>query len=316
VAWPRGVIVKYGAAGDLNRHNTAISMPKRIPFTKMSGSGNDFVVIDNRADVIAPEEVREFTRHICRHRISVGADGVVLIEQPQTANVSGQATAHFRWRYINADGSDGEMCGNGAMCGARFAYLNGIAPAECVFQTPSGLVSAHVDLDPGSPWVRLDMVTPGPIRTPIDLAIAGYDLRLHPLTVGVPHAVLVADDADAFAPGVELRVVGRAVRMHSSFAPEGTNLNVISILDRHRLRMRTYERGVEDETLACGTGAVASAVIATRLGLVEPPVDVVTSSGRTLEVDFTWDGDRASAVTLGGEGRVIATGEIWPEALG
>jgi diaminopimelate epimerase len=118
-----------------------------------------------------------------------------------------------------------------------------------------------------------------------------------------------------FAPGETFLEVGRAVRYHHRFAPEGTNFDVIEVHDRHRLQMRTYERGVEDETLACGTGAVASAVVATRLGLVQPPVEVVTKSRRVLGVDFTWDGYVATEVMLSGEARVVASGEIWPEAL-
>ncbi len=140
-------------------------MTMRIPFTKMSGSGNDFVVIDNLSGLIASDEVRDFTRKVCRHRLSVGADGVVLIEEPDATTLPGEESAHFRWRYINADGSDGEMCGNGAICGARFAYLNGIAPAECVFQTPSGLVCARVDPDADYSRVRLKLVIVGNIRT-------------------------------------------------------------------------------------------------------------------------------------------------------
>jgi diaminopimelate epimerase len=278
----------------------------RIPFAKMSGSGNDFVVIDNRAGVIAAEAASEFTRRVCRHRLSVGADGVVLVE------LADDPAVHFRWRYINADGTDGEMCGNGAMCGARFASLHGIAPARCVFQTASGLVHAEVETD----RVRLKMVDPGPVRLDLAVDAAGQALRLHAVEVGVPHTVLVTEDADAFAPGAELLRLGRAVRYHSSFAPAGTNVNVVSVLGAHRLRMRTYERGVEDETLACGTGAVASAVVGTKLGLVSPPVEVVTSSGRVLGVDFAWDGEFATEVRLSGEARVVATGEIWPEALG
>lgn len=280
-------------------------MTDRIPFAKMSGSGNDFVVIDNRAGLIQPESASEFTRLVCRHRLSIGADGVVLIEPAD------DAATHFRWRYINADGSDGEMCGNGAMCGARFAFLQGIAPAQCVFQTASGLVQAEVETD----RVRLKMVDPGPVRLDLDVKAAGLALRLHAVEVGVPHAVLVTEDADAFAPGAELLHVGRAVRHHAAFAPAGTNVNVISLLGPQRLRMRTYERGVEDETLACGTGAVASAVVGTKLRQVTPPVEVVTSSGRVLSVDFAWDDEFATEVRLSGEARVVATGEIWGEAL-
>ena len=115
-----------------------------IPFWKMSGSGNDFVVIDNRQGVLAAADAPEFARAVCRRRVSVGADGVVLIESSDEPGV------HFRWRYLNADGSDGEMCGNGAMCGARFAVLNHMAPPACVFRTESGLVHAWVDPDESS----------------------------------------------------------------------------------------------------------------------------------------------------------------------
>lgn len=281
-------------------------MTDRLPFAKMSGSGNDFVVIDNRTGLVPAANAAEFTRRVCRHRLSVGADGVVLIE------AADDAVAHFRWRYINADGSDGEMCGNGAMCGARFAHLQGIAPAQCVFETASGLISAQVEAD----RVRLRMVEPGPVQLDLSVEAAGQALRLHAVEVGVPHVVLITEDADAFAPGAELIRIGGAVRYHAAFAPAGTNVNVISLLGPQRLRMRTYERGVEDETLACGTGAVASAVVGTRLGLVSPPVEVVASSGRVLGVDFAWDGERATGVRLSGEARVVATGEIWAEALG
>jgi diaminopimelate epimerase len=283
-------------------------MNERVPFAKMSGSGNDFVVIDNRSGPIPAGSAGEFARRVCRHRLSVGADGIVLIEPPT------DSMTHFRWRYVNADGSDGEMCGNGAMCGARFAYLQGIAPARCVFETASGLVRAEVDAS--SPRVALTMADPGPIRPDLEVEAAGQAVRIHAVEVGVPHAVIVTADADRFAPGTELLVLGRAIRHHPAFAPAGTNVNLISVQGIDRLRMRTYERGVEDETLACGTGAVASAVVATSLGLAAPPVEVVTSSGRVLHVGFAWDGARATDVRLVGEARVIATGEIWPEALG
>ncbi|MGH2533204.1 MAG: diaminopimelate epimerase [Thermomicrobiales bacterium] len=278
-----------------------------IPFWKMSGSGNDFVVIDNRAGFIAPETAGEFTRLVCRRRVSVGADGVVLIE-PSTED-----GVHFRWRYLNADGSDGEMCGNGAMCGARFAYLHGIAPAACVFRTESGLVRAAVDTDSAS--IRIAIDDPSPIRHDVHVTVDNQPLTLHAIQVGVPHAVLIVEDADAFPPSGNFNALGRDVRHHPEFAPAGTNLNVITVRDGRTLRMRTYERGVEDETLARGTGAVAGAVVAIALGRASPPVDVLTSSGQSLSVDFAWNGNRATAVTLGGEARIVMTGEICSEAL-
>jgi diaminopimelate epimerase len=245
-----------------------------------------------------------FTRAVCRRRVSVGADGVVLIEPAQVDD------AHFRWRYLNADGSEGDLCGNGAMCGARFALLHGIAPAACRFQTPSGPVEAVVDVT--SPRVRIAITDTGEIRRDIGLKVGDRQLCLHAVDTGVPHAVLVVEDADAVDDFVEL---ARAVRFHEAFAPSGTNMNVISIRDEQTLRMRTYERGVEGETLACGTGAVASAVIAVALGFVHPPVGVITSSGRPLDVDFAWNGVRAANVTLTGEARLVAAGEILADAL-
>ena len=280
-----------------------------IPFWKMSGSGNDFVVIDNRRGIIESSAASRVTQAVCRHRISVGADGVVLIEE------SSEPGVHFRWRYINADGSDGEMCGNGAMCGARFAYLNGIAPSECVFRTESGLVRAQVDSDPESVKVRIAVESPGTITSNIQIEAAGHSFWLHAILVGVPHTVLVMDDTDQFAPGDEFVTIGRAVRYHAAFAPAGTNLNVITVKSRGAIRMRTYERGVEDETLACGTGSIASAIVARSLGLIDSPVDVITSSRRILHVGFDWDGVLATGVNLGGEARIIVQGTINPEAL-
>ncbi|MCC6790785.1 MAG: diaminopimelate epimerase [Thermomicrobiales bacterium] len=280
-----------------------------VPFWKMSGSGNDFVVIDNRDCVVPPDVAPAFTRAVCRHRVSVGADGVVLIGDSDEPGVN------FTWRYVNADGSDGEMCGNGAMCGARFAVLNGIAPADCVFRTESGLVHAWVATDSRDPRVRIAVEEPGALTSNIAIDAAGRELDLHAVTVGVPHAVLIVEDVDQFAPGRELLPIGRAVRHHPVFAPAGTNLNVIAVTGPDTVRMRTYERGVEDETLACGTGSIASAIVATSLGLVAPPVNVVTTGGRVLRVDFTWRDNRASDVALTGEARVIVRGEIGPEAL-
>jgi diaminopimelate epimerase len=279
-----------------------------IRFAKMSGSGNDFIVIDNRAGIVPPAQIVPLTRLVCRRRLSIGADGVVLIE----AALPGD-DAHFRWRYFNADGSIGELCGNGAMCGARFAVLHGIAPSACRFHTPSGIVEAVVD--PTSSRVQIAVADTGTVQRDIAVNAANRQLCLHAVNTGVPHAVFVVENADAVEDFVE---VGRAVRFDPVFGSPGTNVNVISVRDGQTLRMRTYERGVEGETLACGTGAVACAVIGTALGVVRPPVRVITSSGRPLEVDFAWDGvgARAANVTLSGEARLIAEGDILPDALG
>ncbi|HEU0164854.1 MAG TPA: diaminopimelate epimerase [Thermomicrobiales bacterium] len=285
-------------------------LPDRaIPFAKMNGSGNDFVVIDNRNGVLAGSALPRFTRQVCRRGLGLGADGVVTIE-PVAA---GPGEPDFRWRYLNADGSDGEMCGNGAMCGARFAVMNGIAPRRCVFQTPSGLVRAEID--PGSSRVTLAMVDSGIVQDPVTLELAGRVLTLHPVRVGVPHVVAFVDDADGFAGAADFAELGRAVRFHDRFAPAGTNVNIVSRIDHRALRMRTYERGVEAETLACGTGSVATAIVAHRVLGMPLPLTIRTSSGRPLDVGFDWDEVRqvATEIRLTGEARVVATGELDPE---
>jgi len=287
------------------------AVPEGVPFWKMSGSGNDFVVVDNRSGKVAPGAMADFARRVCQRRVSVGADGVVLIDHPAPAP-PGEPDAHFRWTYINADGSEGEMCGNGAMCGARFAVLHGIAPARCRFQTPSGIVEADVS-DASSPLVRIAIADPGPVGRPLVIEAAGVSLSPTPITVGVPHAVVVINDIEIIGDASAFRRIGSAVRHHPVFAPAGTNLNAIVVVDRQTLRMRTYERGVEDETLACGTGAVASAIVATANDLVAPPVTVITRGGLPLIVDFRLDGDRATGVTLAGQARVVASGTLWPE---
>lgn len=293
--------------------NLPIGLASLIPFVKMSGSGNDFVVVDNRSGLLPDEDIPSFTQMVCRRRLSIGADGVVLIERPKSGE-----DVDFRWRYINADGSDGEMCGNGAMCGARFAVLNGIARDECRFLTPSGIIEAQVACDPGDPSVRISINDPSLVTHDIDITANGINAKYHSIQVGVPHAVTFVPDPDAFLDGfsgVAFNAFGRAVRCDDAFAPAGTNVNVVGVRDRHTLRMRTYERGVEDETMACGTGAVASAVTAVSLGLVKTPVAVVVSSGRTLYVDFKWDGQQAKDVTLGGNAYIIVRGTIGPDAL-
>lgn len=290
-----------------------------LPFWKMSGSGNDFLMVDNRDGRVAEDDLAPLARALCRRRVSVGADGVVLIEPVPAGHPAPDAGGpHVRWRYINADGSEGEMCGNGAMCGARFAHLVGAAPRALRLLTPSGIVAATVAADPADPRVAIAVGAPGPITHAIAVTAAGIEATFSALRVGVPHAVMIVPDADAFpAPGgPSFNTFGRAVRLHDAFAPAGTNVNVVTVRNRSTLRMRTYERGVEDETLACGTGAIASAVVATALGLVAPPVAVVVSSGRTLVVDFR--GDPAigpvADVTLGGEARIISRSEVGPDA--
>ena len=278
-----------------------------IAFSKMSGSGNDFVVVDDRAGAL-PGDLAAFARGVCRRGRSLGADGVVILDVPSAL----PAGVYFRWTYLNADGSEGEMCGNGAMCGARLAVLHGMAPGRCRFQTASGVVEADVEPDgEGVAIVLPDVPPPG---DPVSLTSEAGPLTLHPVTVGVPHAVALVNDADTFADAATFDRVGRSIRHDGAF-PAGVNVNVVSPAGPDRWRMRTYERGVEAETLACGTGAVATAVVAASLGLSRSPVEIVTSGGPTLTVAFDQGADGvARTVRLRGTATIIAEGVLYPAA--
>lgn len=279
-----------------------------IPFWKMTGSGNDFVLVDNRDGIVPISERGAFAKAVCRRRVAIGADGVVFIEE----TVAADQEVAFAWHYINADGSDGAFCGNGAMCGARFAVMNQIAPHCCAFETPAGIV--HATVDERTPHVQLRLDPPGYVQPPRQVDIDGETHRLIPIKVGVPHAVLLSKEDTL---GADFPALGRAIRHHKAFAPDGANVDLVQVRDRQTLRMRTYERGVEEETLACGSGAIASAIVATAHDLAEPPIAVITSGGPSLHVDFTWNPTtcQVTHLTLTGEARVVTKGEICPEAF-
>ncbi len=270
----------------------------KIPFCKMSGSGNDFVVIDNRRRILDADNLGDFVPKVCAHKVSVGADGVILIE--------GSGKANFRWRFFNSDGSEAEMCGNGGRCAARFAVLKDIAPPRLSFETLAGLIEAEVK----GRTVKLQMVKPFGLRLDFAVKIDDKDQTLHFLNTGVPHAVEFVDEASA----VNVRERGKSIRFHAQFQPAGTNANFVQVMDRGRLKARTYERGVEDETLACGTGAVASALLAAAKGFVDSPVAVETTGGEILTIHFEKKGEVFERVFLEGDTRLVYEGELWEEA--
>jgi len=270
----------------------------KIPFMKMSGTGNDFILIDNRGRILDSEHLGDFVRRVCTRKVSVGADGLILIEPSNRV--------HFRWRFFNADGSEAEMCGNGGRCAARFAVLKGIAPPQLSFETLAGIIEAEVY----EKRVKLQMVKPTGMELDLSIPIDGQEYSLHFINTGVPHAVEIVEEAGRL-PVVEL---GRKIRFHPRFQPGGTNANFVQPIDRGRLKVRTYERGVEDETLACGTGAVASALIAAAIGLVDSPVAVETTGGEVLHIYFQRRGKGFERVFLEGDTRLVYEGELWEEA--
>ncbi|OGQ97766.1 MAG: diaminopimelate epimerase [Deltaproteobacteria bacterium RIFOXYD12_FULL_57_12] len=268
----------------------------------MSGSGNDFIIIDHRRGFLGGVDLPSFVRAVCRRRFAVGADGLILIEDSETAD--------FRWQFFNGDGSRAEMCGNGARCAARYAYLKKIAPAAMRFETVAGLIEAQV-MD-GS--VKIKMTQPDSVLLGQKLLLAGKERVFHSINTGVPHAVHFVADAGA-VPVVDW---GRPVRFHEKFQPAGTNVNFVQVMSRDSLAVRTYERGVEAETMACGTGAAAAAIIGALLGHVAPPVTVVTSGGARLTIHFvlkTGQHPEITEVFLEGRANVIYEGQLAAECL-
>jgi len=264
----------------------------------MSGSGNDFIIIDNREKIIPDENISDFIVGVCRRKMSVGSDGLILIE-----NASG---ADFKWRFYNSDGSVAEMCGNGARCAARFAMLNRIAGADMTFQTLAGTISAQVR----DKLVKINVPNPTDLNLDYPVNLQGGPLTVSSVNTGVPHVVIPVDDID----GAEVFEMGREIRYHEKFAPAGTNVNFMSPRDGGRIAIRTYERGVEDETLACGTGAIAGAIIAALKFNKKSPVDVVTRSGEHLFIYFKAAAGGFDEVFLEGDARVVYRGELWEEA--
>lgn len=265
-----------------------------ITFTKMSAAGNDFIIIDNRRAALDAHRGGETARRLCRRKYSVGADGLILIESSQKAD--------FKWRFFNADGSEAEMCGNGGRCAARFAHLRGIAPPLLTFETLAGIVTAEVRED----LVKLELPLPRNRCGESAVAIEGKEYRLSAITVGVPHVVLFVEDLSA-VPVVEL---GRKIRFADCFKPAGTNVNFVSVRDDTSIAIRTYERGVEDETLACGTGSVAAALVASDKQGMKSPVSVLTRGGEVLSVYFTGADQKLKEVFLEGTAAVIYEGKL------
>jgi diaminopimelate epimerase len=269
-----------------------------IEFYKMSGSGNDFILIDNRSGELKIDDLIGFVRILCARQGSVGADGLIIIEKSTCAD--------FRWRFFNADGSEVEMCGNGGRCAARFAFLKEIAPADMSFETVAGIIDAAVSGE----TVKLRLTEPRLLDLHYDLKTDSGSLAVSSINTGVPHVVHFVDDLKGF----DVFGTGRMVRYHEHYQPAGTNANFVRVLDGHTIAVRTYERGVEDETLACGTGSVAAALIAARKGLASSPVEVLVRSGERLKIYFEETGAGFGNVYLEGSAKVVYQGLLWEEA--
>lgn len=267
-----------------------------LHFYKMNGAGNDFVVVDNLDLSLKFDE--ETIAYICDRHRGVGADGLLAVEPAQHG-------ADFRFRYYNADGGEAEMCGNGARCFGRFtAHLTEDVKDAVTFETMAGTLTAHMVEDGG---VRIAMSEPHDLRMETGVEIAELNAPVHFINTGVPHTVAYVDDLEE----VDVYEIGKEIRNHAAFSPAGTNANFAKVLEKGHIAIRTYERGVEDETLACGTGMVASALMHHVLHGAASPILVDVEGGDTLEIGFekTADGNFTN-VTLTGPADFVFEGEI------
>jgi diaminopimelate epimerase len=253
-----------------------------IDFYKMQGSGNDFIIMDNRSLKLSPAQMSDWAKQLCRRSFSVGADGIIFLDtadaeflDPLTSSLKKIA---YKWHFYNSDGSRASLCGNGSRCISWLAvYLKIAEPVHC-FQTDAGLVEAHVDLS--AKRSRVLLPPPKELKLDLKVEINQQPYVLHFVNTGVPHSVIFVEDIKT----IPVKEWGRIIRFHSLFGPQGTNVNFVQRSSAQELLIRTYERGVEDETFACGTGCAASAFIAYTLGLTGADVNLITTGQENLRI--------------------------------
>ena len=271
----------------------------KVPFVKMVGAGNDFIIIEARRNF----DYSKFAIKACARQTGIGADGVLVLEKSTKSD--------YRMRIINADGSEAEMCGNGARCMASYIEVN-LDPSKSLFgmETLAGEILAQVKGD----TVRVRLSNPKDYRPKVNIVVDGKKFEVHYIDTGVPHTIVFVKDLQR----VNVNGLGSLIRNHPHFAPRGTNVNFVERTNNGMVAVRTYERGVEAETLACGTGSVATALIAYLQA--HPKVKkqknasmkVLTASREILEITFDLDeGHRIDNVWLKGSAKLIAKGEYF-----
>ncbi len=265
-----------------------------LHFAKAEGAGNDFVLLNNLSGDMKLDQ-GQLARTLCAKHMGIGADGLIVLEKSTRADV--------RMMYYNADGSYGGMCGNGGRCAAAFAHALRVVGSTMTIEALDFVYKAEM-LTSGR--VRLHMKNPTKLRTAREVTLQGQPIEVHTVDTGAPHVILFVDDLR----NEEVEKKGRALRYHEAFAPEGTNVNFVKKTGASEVAVRTYERGVEAETLACGTGSVASAIIASVMHGVVPPVSVRVESGQTLNVEFSQRGQEYTNVTLEGTANILFQGNV------
>jgi diaminopimelate epimerase len=266
----------------------------RLDFTKMNGAGNDFVLFDNREGTVSLRP--PVIQRLCDRHRGIGADGIIGLV-PCTSG-----KADWAWQFHNSDGSAAEMCGNGARCFARYVQRLTAAAGHLSFETTAGVIGAWFDGD----HVTVDLTAPHSLSLRQTVPLSTGPQELHSVNTGVPHVVLYVPDADQ----AMVSTLGPEVRRHAHFAPKGTNVNFVQVLEPGAIRVRTYERGVEGETLACGTGVTAAALITSALHAFASPIRVQVQSGEKLEVGFSAEGGQFSSATLKGPADFVFEGHL------
>lgn len=281
---------------------------KSFSFIKMSGAGNDFVLFDKKLNpdlTLSGESIKK----ICDRRFGVGADGIIVIDDSLDLN--------FEMEYYNSDGSTGSLCGNGARCAIKYGTLSNRNVNELIRFKSNGKEYSGKMLNLDS--IRFYLNQPEGLRLNFNVGVAGKKVNASFVNTGAPHLVINLNDllsseilTDLNSNDFESLPVydlGREIRFSKDFAPDGVNVNFIKIGEQN-IEIRTYERGVENETLACGTGSVAAAIILYENYNVNPPVELKTKGGRFLEVDFIFGGQKYQDLSLTGPAEVVFKGEL------
>ena len=281
---------------------------EKVFFTKMSGAGNDFIVIDSNKnpDIILDPGI---ITKLCDRRNGIGADGVIAISDLDNYD--------FKMDYYNSDGSTKTLCGNGARCAIKFAQSsNRLKNGKASFVANQDIYSGEVL---GSEEVKFNLNTPADISSNLKVDAAGQEINYFFANTGSPHVVIKIEeilrepsDINSFHTDindVQVFNIGKEIRYHKNFLPGGTNVNFIKIIDK-KILIRTYERGVEDETLACGTGSVASAIIASLFFNLEPPITLLTRGGNELVVNFKVERNNILNLSLSGPAKIIYNGNF------
>jgi diaminopimelate epimerase len=269
----------------------------KLNFFKMTGAGNDFIIFDNRNGKI--KNPVELAKWVCDRHFGIGADGIILIEKSEIAD--------FKMVYFNSDGSFGGMCGNGGRCVAKLAFILGISKGKTTFEANGKLYHAEI-IDEQK--VKLFLPFPQTKKLNLKLKLGKKFFKAHFIDTGAPHLVVFTDENSIKnIEKINVNQLGRKLRYHPKFE-NGTNVNFVAVIDNETIRMRTYERGVEGETLACGTGSVASAIASVEIKNLNLPLKVKTSSGEILTIFYDRNKSQPEFVSLEGSVKIICEGTL------